>query len=1549
MKPKIGVGAVLGALALLAVSSGAPGATRTFDFDSAEYGISDPDCGLYPNPEPPLFNRPEYGSQTKDYIVDPAGCGEGTCGGSDGSDSLRTDFASTSGQNSNELRFSWEDPTNDDSWLRVLTLAAGDGIPKFQSPTVDLRAGSSISMNIMIFATDGNEDLNCSPDIPDAPLEFALIIRETGRNLPLGENGGTVGDLEFVGLDSAGGAVDPYTPIGGTTVTNDYVFHTVTWEFTDAGGGAVGVRVKVDAGGWVTKSIAGCFTGDGVLSAAYNRGTLDGLAIRKPADDDTTVKWWINIDDVVINAPGITDPVMVEAPVFEYETDVTVAYINPTATEVKLIRNGTEILGTADPGGSPTYTFSGLTLSEGEVLTATQTVGGIESEQSASVPVLSAVLMKDDFDDYADQAAFNAAWPVVGDTTEPDRITLSTMAAASCPKSALEPGSSGGSVPYRAQVARTITGAQQAGGYQATDEEPLVMTVWVLHSAGSQNRNWIALMGWGGHEYGSGSLRTWLRIGMYNSPPANTGIYQGGVNIGWTGDFPINLDQGPNGAGTDPATRRPGEWVKFRIRVKTTTVEFLVDDVLYKIWTRPNSTDTFDSIRIGSGVTNTNNPMWYDNLSISIGDADPYPNALPEVTPVGPLSPASTSVTINDVDPTATLVKVYVNGAYHNEQAVSGQTSASVPVSGLQDGDVIRATQVISGVESCVSSASVTVYAATVSKLTVTLMIREVDDASLSTLGVGATGPSSPNHGLEFIGASSKIGSAPQGKDLIPGPTWHTITFDASTDPVLSMWTGNGILDSPQHPWVIIDSIDFSISSDDPRPGPYTVYIDSVENDGIVFGNFDTHAPGTGEVMFRHPRYSGSTSGDLQASPDTSVVSAEQAASGNNSAKIEWAFVDTSTSRWLRLTCYNLPAAQLGNPIIRLDRPVTVKFLLCPLAPVTIGSILADGTTTVTLVDVNPAADSVTVYVDGSPNGTAPGNGTSSVEVTLDSPLVNNQVVTATQTLGGIEGCFSAGVVVGSCGQIPEVSVSGPLAAGQTTVTVSEVDPGADPVKVYAQGVEIGQAPTGGNTTVDVPVTALVQGNTITATQTLVGIEGCVPTSGPVVGSGANSGLLLCVGIRESSDQIEWLGATSVVSGAPQGTQYLPGPAWQSLTVSDLSPIQGFTGNGVLDETTVVLEHLAIAADPANLDTGPYEMYIDNVTNGATVIEDFQAAAPGDQVLFRQPSYSGTTDRDILTPPNLSEVDGSVGDASSQSERIEWQFYDEDPSRWVRLTTTGDPAASTYIRDWLVLGPFTAADRTTAHNTDWLSGFGGEANVEPEAGDPGPDSKTWAVYNSPENLINWDTVWGDQTNAASYAVVYVYNHGAQRAGKARYDSDDGTKFWWNTALIANDDEDTGHEYDAHLSAEFTVLAGWNTLVFKASEAAGGYASSWRLVTADDAPMPDIGHSTTKMTIPDPIQIPNWNPTVDLTQGLTLRVLLRPACNDPFADVDGDEDVDQEDFGVVQACHTGPGGGVPAGCGCFNRDADNDIDEDDLTAFEECASGPAIRADETCDD
>lgn len=75
----------------------------------------------------------------------------------------------------------------------------------------------------------------------------------------------------------------------------------------------------------------------------------------------------------------------------------------------------------------------------------------------------------------------------------------------------------------------------------------------------------------------------------------------------------------------------------------------------------------------------------------------------------------------------------------------------------------------------------------------------------------------------------------------------------------------------------------------------------------------------------------------------------------------------------------------------------------------------------------------------------------------------------------------------------------------------------------------------------------------------------------------------------------------------------------------------------------------------------------------------------------------------------------------------------------------------------------------------------------------------------------------------------------------------------------------------------------------------------------------------------------------------------PYCahNNPFADMDGDGDVDMDDFGAVQAC-VGTQLPFPAGCGFLDRNGDEAIDGTDLAAFTACASGASVKADTACD-
>lgn len=76
------------------------------------------------------------------------------------------------------------------------------------------------------------------------------------------------------------------------------------------------------------------------------------------------------------------------------------------------------------------------------------------------------------------------------------------------------------------------------------------------------------------------------------------------------------------------------------------------------------------------------------------------------------------------------------------------------------------------------------------------------------------------------------------------------------------------------------------------------------------------------------------------------------------------------------------------------------------------------------------------------------------------------------------------------------------------------------------------------------------------------------------------------------------------------------------------------------------------------------------------------------------------------------------------------------------------------------------------------------------------------------------------------------------------------------------------------------------------------------------------------------------------QGIHSTCENRICCAIPFADVDWDGDVDQDDFGAFQICYSGLGA-APTGCECLDRDMDGRIDSLDFTWFSDCFTGPNV--------
>ena len=281
--------------------------------------------------------------------------------------------------------------------------------------------------------------------------------------------------------------------------------------------------------------------------------------------------------------------------------------------------------------------------------------------------------------------------------------------------------------------------------------------------------------------------------------------------------------------------------------------------------------------------------------------------------------------------------------------------------------------------------------------------------------------------------------------------------------------------------------------------------------------------------------------------------------------------------------------------------------------------------------------------------------------------------------------------------QLP--TVSGPLAEGQTWVDVPGVDTNrATGVHVFADGVEIGSL----DITEPQPIyrvdttVSLMTGQRITAGQHDGSeILSCRPLVGQLVGGGANPKIRVCITIRQNTTltgpigadggtataPLKFLGATNAMPGmmAPMGAKlFSPSTCWQTAYfVRGDDPIwcwaqlDGQNTNTLLGNFGV-LESIDFAIEDAT-NTGPFNIYIDNVKNGQTVIQDFEGVAEGqEEVLFRRPVFSGSTSPFLLSAPDISRVTSENADASTLSELISFQFRDVNPASWVRLITQGN-------------------------------------------------------------------------------------------------------------------------------------------------------------------------------------------------------------------------------------------------------------------------------------
>ena len=328
---------------------------------------------------------------------------------------------------------------------------------------------------------------------------------------------------------------------------------------------------------------------------------------------------------------------------------------------------------------------------------------------------------------------------------------------------------------------------------------------------------------------------------------------------------------------------------------------------------------------------------------------------------------------------------------------------------------------------------------------------------------------------------------------------------------------------------------------------------------------------------------------------------------------------------------------------------------------------------------------------------------------------INNFSHTPTITFSWVSGGFNRwymdevrfqGLDCCCCGFVPAPGITGPLAAGQTNVSVTAVLAGAINVTVYANlTIPIGgtnYAPGFVGGTITVPTVPLVRGDTITATQTRTNAAGepCTsgqPASGPIVGSGGPK-LILSLGCQKNTsltgpigaptpspgtDTLYWVKATGTAFGlsgtAPVGGwEVIPSQCWQTFAFNwQTDPCLAWLGNTAYTETNAfaVLESLAIGMDANDPDSGPYAVYVDKIMNGNVVLADFECDAAGEgypngmaNVNFANPNATAIPPPGyFLSNPLSTRISGREAFSGTNSCRFEWQFVDNARIRSCRL------------------------------------------------------------------------------------------------------------------------------------------------------------------------------------------------------------------------------------------------------------------------------------------
>ena len=167
-----------------------------------------------------------------------------------------------------------------------------------------------------------------------------------------------------------------------------------------------------------------------------------------------------------------------------------------------------------------------------------------------------------------------------------------------------------------------------------------------------------------------------------------------------------------------------------------------------------------------------------------------------------------------------------------------------------------------------------------------------------------------------------------------------------------------------------------------------------------------------------------------------------------------------------------------------------------------------------------------------------------------------------------------------------------------------------------------------------------------------------------------------------------------------------------------------------------------------------------------------------------------------------------------------------------RLPAQKNKVDGTYMRKWLILGPFFPQDL----EHDFLADYGGETNIRPEAGDivETKDGRqlTWISYESPSFRVNFIAAVGRYDAATIYAFSYI---DVDRDDNTRMliGKDDGMATWINGKKVYLNPRISPPFLDID-SFEVNLKSGLNPCLVKVFNGFGDWAFAMKGYPADRA-------------------------------------------------------------------------------------------------------------------